>query len=112
MCLFSLEVIEALRAEGHTVAPGASGENLTLAGVDWSLLGPGVRVRVGDTVELEVTSYTTPCERNARWFRDGRYDRISQDQFPGSSRVYARVLREGIVRSGDAVVVEAGSEQT
>ncbi|MFQ5932273.1 MAG: MOSC domain-containing protein, partial [Nitrospiraceae bacterium] len=29
VCLFSLEVIEALQAEGHSIAPGASGENLT-----------------------------------------------------------------------------------
>src|SRR5437899_862580 len=36
VCLFSLEVIEALRAEGHSIAPGSSGENLTLAGLDSS----------------------------------------------------------------------------
>src|SRR5690349_4183315 len=30
--LYSLELLEALRAEGHPVAPGALGENLTLAG--------------------------------------------------------------------------------
>ena len=31
--LYSLELIEALQAEGHPIAPGAMGENLTMAGV-------------------------------------------------------------------------------
>ncbi len=33
VCLFSLEVIEALRAEGHPIEPGCTGENVTLAGL-------------------------------------------------------------------------------
>jgi MOSC domain-containing protein YiiM len=105
VCLFSLEVIEALRTEGHVIAPGASGENLTLAGVDWPRLQRGVRLSVGE-VRLEITSYTAPCVHNARWFRDGEFSRISQKKHPGWSRVYARVLGEGVVRQGDPVSVE------
>ncbi len=111
VCLFSLEVIERLQAEGHSVDPGSTGENLTVKGVDWGALSPGDRVRVGCEVRLEITSYTDPCERNAKWFKDRNYQRISQKQYPGSSRLYARVLAEGAVRPGDEVVVEkAGSE--
>ena len=36
VCLFSLEVIEALQAEGHSIAPGSSGESLTVSGVEWN----------------------------------------------------------------------------
>lgn len=107
VCLFSLEVIEALQAEGHAVTPGSCGENLTLAGVEWSTLKPGDRLRVG-AVRLEITSYTAPCEHNARWFRNQDYHRISQRKYPGWSRVYARVLAEGVVRTGDAVTIESG----
>ena len=32
VCLYSLDVIEALRAEGHTIGPGSAGDNLTIAG--------------------------------------------------------------------------------
>jgi len=103
VCLFALEVIEALRAEGHSVAPGSTGENLTLAGLDWATLKPGAVVRVGDTVVLEVTGYTAPCEQNAAWFLNGDYTRISQKRHPGCSRLYARVLREGVTRTGDPV---------
>lgn len=105
VCLYSLEVIRALQAEGHTIAPGSAGENLTLAGLDWSRLKPGDRIRVGPA-RLEITSYTAPCEHNARWFRDGDFSRISQKKHPGWSRLYARVLEEGVVRPGDPVIVE------
>lgn len=103
VCLFSLERIEALRQEGHVIYPGASGENLTLAGLDWDAVGPGDRLRIGETVELELTSYTTPCRYNARWFFGGNYGRISHKRHPGWSRLYAKVLREGLIRQGDRV---------
>ncbi|HSE57279.1 MAG TPA: MOSC domain-containing protein [Nitrospiraceae bacterium] len=103
LCLFSLERIESLRQEGHTIYPGASGENLTLVGLNWSAVRPGDRLRIGETVELELTSYTTPCRYNAHWFLGGDYGRISHKRHPGWSRLYAKVLREGLVRQGDRV---------
>lgn len=109
VCLFSLEIIEALRREGHSIMPGSSGENLTLAGVQWSELAPDSRIQIGEAVELQIASFTSPCKLNARWFHDGNYRRISQKDHPGWSRLYARVLREGLVRTGDAVVVKQGS---
>ena len=107
VCLYSLDVIERLQDEGHSIEPVFSGENLTLAALDWGLVQPGVRVIVGPEVELEVTSYTVPCSHNARWFHDGDYQRISQKKHPGWSRVYAKVLKEGVVRPGDQVDVQA-----
>lgn len=107
LCLFSLERIDSLRQEGHSIYPGASGENLTLAGLDWSMVRPGDRLRIGETVELELTSYTTPCRYNACWFLGGDYGRISHKRHPGWSRLYAKVLREGVVRQGDRVELVA-----
>jgi MOSC domain-containing protein YiiM len=106
VCLFSLERIDALRAEGHPIAAGSSGENLTLVGVNWDTLKPGVRLRIGESVRLEIVSYTSPCEHNARWFRDGDFSRISQKRYPGWSRLYARVLTEGLIKRGDPVSLE------
>jgi MOSC domain-containing protein YiiM len=103
VCLYSFEVIEKLRAEGHLIAPGAAGENVTIRALDWSLVVPGVELRLGREVHLEVTAYTKPCWKNAQWFRDGDYKRISQTRHPGESRVYARVLRGGAIRVGDPV---------
>jgi MOSC domain-containing protein YiiM len=106
VCIFSLELIEALQAEGHTIKPGSSGENLTIAGLDWSQLKSGVRLRIGEHVLLEIMSHTSPCKYNAQWFVGGDFSRISQKLHPGWSRVYARVLEAGVVRSGDSVSVE------
>lgn len=103
VCLFSLERIESLQQEGHSIYPGASGENLTLAGLDWSRVRPGDRLRIGGRVELELTSYTTPCRYNACWFLGENYGRISHKRHPGWSRIYAKVLREGMVRHGDRI---------
>lgn len=107
VCLFSLEVIEALQAEGHSIKPGASGENLTVAGLDWPKLKPGDLLRIGDAARLEIVKYTEPCRFNAQWFKEGNFNRINQKKHPGWSRLYARVLAEGVVRPGDAVTVEA-----
>ncbi len=102
LCLFSLEVIERFRAEGHTVTPGATGENVTISGLDWSEVIPGRRMTIG-SVEVEITKYTTPCYKNAQWFIDGRFDRMHADKHPGESRVYARVITGGPISTGDPV---------
>jgi len=103
VCLFSADRIAALQAEGHPITPGATGENLTIAGLDWALVRPGSRLRIGAEVELEVTRYTTPCANIRDAFAGGDISRILQDRHPGDSRVYARVLREGTVAPGDVV---------
>jgi MOSC domain-containing protein YiiM/GNAT superfamily N-acetyltransferase len=105
VCLFGIEAIERLQAEGHPVEPGSVGENLTTVGVEWSLLPVGTRARIGDALELELASSTTPCATQQRNFRDGRFSRISIDLHPSDSRMYARVVREGEVRPGDPVTV-------
>ena len=102
LCLFSLEVIEKFRSEGHPIEPGSAGENITVSGLDWSEVVPGRRMTIG-SVEVEITDYATPCSKNARWFIDGRYNRMHESRHPGESRVYARVLTEGLVRTGDTV---------
>lgn len=45
------ELIEELRSEGHPIAPGTIGENLTLAGLPWKEMRPGVRLEVGDVLK-------------------------------------------------------------
>ncbi|MDH3463904.1 MAG: MOSC domain-containing protein [Acidimicrobiia bacterium] len=116
LCLYSLEVIEALGAEGHPIFPGAAGENLTISGLDWAGVTEGDRFRLGDDVVIEVTFPATPCSKNAEWFVDRNFKRMSHDLHPGSSRTYARVLQPGSVSTGDPVVAVvtavARSEET
>jgi len=108
VCIYSLEKVNALQAEGHPIQAGSVGENLTVAGIRWESVMPEVRIRVGDSVLLEVTSFTIPCKTIRRSFLDGRFVRISQKVHPGWSRVYARVISEGDVNLGDGVEVLRG----
>lgn len=105
LCLWSLDVIKSLQAEGHPVGPGSAGENVTVAGVDWVALRPGVILTVG-SVRAEISSYAIPCSQNRAWFADGDFNRILDDRHPGSSRLYATVLHPGRVEIGDSVVIE------
>jgi MOSC domain-containing protein YiiM len=98
-----MEEIDVLRAEGHSIGPGAIGENVTVEGLDWSAVVPGTHVLLGPTVLVEVTRYTSPCFKIKGVFKDGEFARVSQKRHPGSSRVYARVLVEGTVRQDDPV---------
>ena len=102
LCLYALEHILALQAEGHPIYPGATGENVTIAGLDWSLLIPGTRLQLGQ-IEVEVTGYASPCNTIRDAFRDRDFSRISQKKYPGWSRVYVRVLRGGTIRVADPV---------
>jgi len=104
--LYSTDVIRALQREGHPIAVGATGENLTLAGFDWSLIVPGTELLVGGA-RLLVTKYVTPCAKVGWCFAGDRFARIEQRLHPGWSRVAARVLGEGLVRVGDPVVLES-----
>lgn len=105
LCLFALERVLELQAEGHPIFPGSTGENLTVVGLEWSVLGPGARLALGDEALVEVTSYTAPCKKIAASFKGGDFKRISQKVHPGHSRLYARVLRPGRLAVGQTVTL-------
>lgn len=103
LCLYSIEQIEGLRAEGHPVEPGWMGENVTTVGIDLTAVEPGDRFLLGESVLVEVTRHTTPCKNIVGAFKDGDFTRVSQKLHPGWSRFYARVLVGGEIRPGDAI---------
>lgn len=102
--LFSLDVIRALQDEGHPIAPGTTGENLTVSGLDWRSIVPGTELTIG-VVRLRITTYTSPCRKIRFSFLDEDSTRISQQRYPGRSRLNARVVSGGVVAIGDAVEI-------
>jgi MOSC domain-containing protein YiiM len=102
--LFSTERIAALQAEGHPIAAGSTGENLTVSGVDWTRATPGARFEIGE-VRLEITRYATPCANIAGSFAGEDIARVGHKAHPGWSRVCARVLVPGRVRIGDTAIL-------
>ena len=108
LCLYSLERIKELQAEGHPIFPGSAGENVTISGLDWERVVPGARLALGDEVLVEVTSFAGPCKTIAGSFRRGEFKRISHKIFPGYSRAYVRILRTGRLAVGQPVTLLNG----
>jgi MOSC domain-containing protein YiiM len=105
LCIWSADVIEALRLEGHPIEAGSAGENITVAGIDWASLRPGTQLLIGDVL-AELSAWAEPCQQNAQWFTAGDFRRIQHDRHCGWSRAYAWVREPGTIRTGDAVIVE------
>jgi MOSC domain-containing protein YiiM len=103
LCLYSLDLIEALQAEGHPVAPGTMGENVVIRGIPWDRMVAGVKLRLGE-VEIELTTFAHPCRNIRQSFRGGRIERVSPKTHPGWSRIYARVLKPGLLSPKDHVL--------
>ena len=110
VCIFSLELIQRLKDEGHPIEIGSTGENLTIRGVEWESLSEGTHLEIGDVV-LELSEPCAPCSKIGESFIGRRFDRVDHDQEYGWSRWLARVLREGRVTIGDSVNIVITPDQ-
>jgi MOSC domain-containing protein YiiM len=104
VCLFSLERILALQKEGHPIKPGSTGENLTIEGLDWKLMTVGAKFLLGDA-EIELTGPAPPCKTISESFEEGGFVRILEKKYPGWSRWYASVTKEGFVTKNDQISI-------
>ena len=109
LSLWSAEVMEALRSEGHHVVPGSAGENITVSGISWNDVRPGTRMRIGEVLCV-ISSYAVPCKQLAELFVDRDFNRIHHDRDlenkTASCRVYATVVERGNVSPGDSISFE------
>lgn len=101
--ILGMEAIRRVAAEGHPIAPGTTGENLTTEGFDVSGLPVGTRLAIGDDLVLELSAPTNPCRTIRHSFRDLRFGRLGVATHPNDSRMYARVISPGTVRAGDPI---------
>jgi MOSC domain-containing protein YiiM len=104
LCVWSAEVIDSLNVEGHSLAPGRAGENVTVSGIDWGGVWPGVRLEIGEVV-CQITAFALPCRKNAQWFVNGEFMRMHHGRGP-VSRAYAVVLEPGRIEVGDVATLE------
>jgi MOSC domain-containing protein YiiM len=106
--LIQRELFDELAVEGHEVAPGELGENVTTAGVDLLALPRGTRIRLGDSAEVELTGLRTPWVQIDR-FQSGLMKRLIRRDGSGATHrragVMAVVVDGGTVRAGDALTV-------
>ena len=99
LCIWSDEVIAQHANAGHPITRGSAGENITISEIDWSKVRPGATLEFG-SVKTQITGYAIPCKKNARWFSDGDYQRLSHE-LGAVSRVYCLVTQPGSVAVSD-----------
>ncbi|WOQ68923.1 MOSC domain-containing protein [Microbacterium limosum] len=96
---------------GREVPPGYFGENLRTEGIDVNAARIGEVWRIGERVEVAVTMPRTPCQTFSRWV-GGAAERGWVKRFAAERRLgpYLRVVRGGVVRPGDEIVVVAAPD--
>ena len=100
--LLASESIEKMRNACLDVGPGDFAENLTTEGIDLVALPLGTRLRIGDGVLLELTQKGKVChERCAIFYQAG-------DCVMPREGIFARILKGGVIRPGDAIEVVCG----
>ena len=105
LLLISQEDIDALREQGFPVVAGSLGENLTVSGIDFRQLCPGMRLRAGDAV-IELTKVRRPCAQ-LNVYNGGEEGRIQKALLAVAARAgyYASVLQAGAIRPGDPIAL-------
>lgn len=94
---------------GRPIPPGTFGDNLTVAGLPDAALAIGTRL-VLPRVVLEVTAPRIPCNTLAQRMDDPQFVKaFVKAERPGA---YLRVIEPGVVRTGDAVTLEAADALT
>jgi MOSC domain-containing protein YiiM len=90
------------------LAPGYIGENLTTENIDLNDLRAGDELHCGEIV-LRVTEPRDPCAKlAARVDVRGFEQRFGREARTG---VYCAVIRPGLIRRGDAIVVVRGAQE-
>ena len=117
-----LNLTALLKEHGVTIAPGDVSEQVLLEGVDLSVLHQGTIICIGEQVELEVIAPRTYCGRfildlhftpdqsRNQWEKMLRKmlspeNKVFTDRYTPLG-VYTRVVRQGIVKLNDTVVVD------
>jgi MOSC domain-containing protein YiiM len=104
---YCAEHYPAWRAETgiEELGPGAFGENLTVTGLDETMVCVGERWTIG-SVTLEVSQPRGPCANiSRRWNREDLLQRVADSRRGGW---YLRVITPGQLAEGDTVERELG----
>jgi MOSC domain-containing protein YiiM len=106
--LIHAELLDELAVHGHSVAPGALGENITTRGIDLLGLPQGTELRLGASAVVRVAGLRNPCAQIER-FQAGLLDKVLGRTARGAlirkTGVMSVVLAGGVVRPGDAIAI-------
>ena len=97
--LLAVESIEKMIASGADVSPGDFAENITTEGIDLLALSFGGRLRLGESVEIEITQFGKKCHSDCEIFRQ-----VGDCVMPREG-IFARVIKPGRISVGDIIEV-------
>jgi cyclic pyranopterin phosphate synthase len=97
--LLAVESIEKMIAMGAEVSPGNFAENITTEGIDLLKLSIGSRLKLGESVELEVTQFGKECHGRCEIF-----EQVGDCIMPREG-IFAKVTTPGQINVGDVIEV-------
>lgn len=107
--LLHAELLDELSAAGFKARPGELGENITIRGIDLLGLPTGTRLKLGNSVIVQLTGLRNPCVQLDR-FQSGLMSAVLARDENGNlvrkAGVMAIVVTGGEVSASDQVEVE------
>ncbi len=100
--LLAVESIDKMIAKGAKVSPGNFAENITTEGIDLLSLTIGSRLRLGKSVELEITQFGKKCHSQCEIF-----EQVGDCIMPREG-AFAKVISPGQIKIGDVIEVING----
>ncbi|MFV0421508.1 MOSC domain-containing protein [Oleidesulfovibrio sp.] len=97
--LLAVESVDKMRSRMPTLAAGDFAENLLVEGLPLTNLILGAKLRVGDSVELEITQIGKKCHNKCNIHKTVGFCIMPTEG------VFARVLKGGTVRDGDSIAL-------
>ncbi len=91
------ESIEKARKNGLNVTFGDFAENIATLGIDWINLPIGSRVKLGNSVEVEISQIGKECHKKCAIFYQ------AGDCIMPREGVFARVITGGTICCGDGI---------
>ncbi len=102
--LLAVESIDKMVAKGADVSPGNFAENITTEGIELFKLSVGNKLKLGKSVELEITQFGKKCHSRCEIF-----EQVGDCIMPREG-IFAKVITPGQINVGDVVEVIADND--
>ena len=97
--LLGLESINKMTEKAVKVSPGDFAENITTEGIDLLRLSVGNKLKLGESVELEITQFGKECHSRCEIF-----EQVGDCVMPREG-VFAKVTKPGRIKVDDVIEV-------
>ena len=102
--LLAVESIDKMVANGAEVSPGDFAENITTEGIEPFELSVGTKLKLGKSVELEITQSGKKCHGRCKIFEQ------AGDCIMPREGIFAKVTTPGQINVGDIIEVIADND--